>query len=224
VGSLAAGTYTLTVTDDCSSRTCSVTVAAAPSISAPTVCIVQPSLCGGKGSVTITSPAPGAGVQYSINNGQSWQTSNVFSNLDAGSVTGIKVQVGDCISSSVDCSASSCAPGINKPVSSNETSESKTTTQTNPVEEPVTKLGVKAYPNPYNDHVTFVITSPKAGNASLEVVNLMGQKIKTVFQGHINAGSQSFDMSVPYSQRTTLFYVFKMGDNELNGKLLQLGR
>jgi hypothetical protein len=246
VGGLGAGTYTLTVTDNCSTATCNVTVAAAPSLSAPTVCVVQPSLCGSAGSVTVTSPAKGTGVQFSIDNGATWQDDNVFPNLGAGSVTGIKVKVGDCTSPAANCAASSCqqlrtiSTNTENPENNiRPPSEQNTEVNVRPqnyvntnnnvkpqsnVELPVSKIGIRAYPNPYNDHVTFVIVSPKAGYGSLEVVNMLGQKIKTVYQGHIISGSQSFEMAVPVSQRTSLFYVFKMGDEQLNGKLLQLSQ
>ena len=224
VGNLSAGTYTLTVTDDCSSRTCSVTVASAPSISAPTVCIVQPSLCGSSGSVTITSPAPGTGIQFSIDNGNTWQSSNVFSNLQAGSVSGIKVKNGDCISPAADCSVSNCQQQNTVRTTVTENNESNVISQNKIVEQSISKLGVKAYPNPYNDHVTFVVLSPKSGYGSLEVVNMLGQKVRTVYQGRISSGSQIFEMSVPVAQRTTMFYIFKMGDTQISGKLLQLSQ
>ena len=36
--------------------------------------------------------------------------------------------------------------------------------------------------------------------------------------------SQTFEMNVPGLQRTTLFFIFRIGDKQVTGKLLQLGQ
>jgi hypothetical protein len=50
------------------------------------------------------------------------------------------------------------------------------------------RLSVSAYPNPFRDNVNFVIASPESGKAVLEVYNLFGQKLQTVYEGFIYAG------------------------------------
>jgi hypothetical protein len=84
------------------------------------------------------------------------------------------------------------------------------------------KPAVKAFPNPFNDRVKFVVNSPDAGNGSLEIYNLLGQKVKTVYQGHINSGDQSFELTIPKKQQATLIYIFRVGNKQVTGKLLQL--
>lgn len=85
----------------------------------------------------------------------------------------------------------------------------------------VNKLQVLATPNPYNDKVRFTIESPISGQGSLEVYNLLGQKVETVYQGYIMAGrGQAFDYNVPLTNRTTLIYLLKVGDQQVTGKLL----
>jgi hypothetical protein len=64
VSSLSAGTYTLTVTDDCSSKTCTVTVGAPPAISTPAATVIQPTCSTATGTVTVTSPV--SGVVYTL--------------------------------------------------------------------------------------------------------------------------------------------------------------
>jgi hypothetical protein len=83
---------------------------------------------------------------------------------------------------------------------------------------------VKAYPNPFNDRVRFVVNSPVAGDGSLEVYDLLGQKIKTIYQGHINKGDQAFELSLPVKQQTPLIYMFRVGGKQVTGKLLQLNK
>ena len=89
----------------------------------------------------------------------------------------------------------------------------KTTTPNN--------LTVTAYPNPYSDNVTFSIDSKVSGQAVLDVYNLTGQKIKTVFQGNLQAGkSQTIQFSVPAHNRTSLMYRLQVGDKVTTGKVL----
>jgi hypothetical protein len=85
VSSLAADTYTLTVSDDCSSKTCTVTVGAPPAISTPVATVVPPTCSVSTGTVNVTSPVSGViytlrqlgAVMYTAVNG-------VFSTVVAG--------------------------------------------------------------------------------------------------------------------------------------------
>jgi hypothetical protein len=183
---------------------------------APTICVVQPSLCGpAKGSVTILSPL-GGDYQYSIDNGTSWQSNTVFSNLDAGSVTGIKVKrlSTGCISSGVLCDASNCLQSARLIT----TTEDQTPSLINNLKQ----LNIKAFPNPFSDKVKFVVTASEAGNGSLEVFNLLGQKVKTVFRGYIQSGANTFEVNLPAMKSAHLLYVLHVGDKTVTGKLLQL--
>ena len=84
----------------------------------------------------------------------------------------------------------------------------------------VSNLTVKAYPNPYQDKVRFEINSPEAGQGSLEVFNVIGQKVKTVYQGHIINGMQSFELNLPEVLRSTLIYRFTVNGKQITGKLI----
>jgi hypothetical protein len=219
-------TYTVTKTNTTTgcSDTDDVTVtvsAVAPA--APTVCIVQPSLCGPAtgGSVTILSPL-GADYEYSINNGTSWQASAVFNNLAAGSVTGIKVKKlsSGCISGPVNCDASACSQGARIATTSTQ-DNTPIVTDLNVAQGQTT---VKAFPNPFSDNVKFVVTASQGGNASLELYNSLGQKVKTVFQGRILSGANTFQVYLPSMKSTQLIYVLSVGDKKVTGKLIQLNK
>ena len=101
------------------------------------------------------------------------------------------------------------------------TDNSQTTEQQILVEE---QTKVTAYPNPFSNKVKFVVTSAISAKGSLEVYNMLGQKIKSVYQGQIIAGNQSFELSLPSAQRSNLIYVLKVGDRRLTGKLLHLNQ
>lgn len=82
-------------------------------------------------------------------------------------------------------------------------------------------LSVSAYPNPYTDKVRFSLESPVSGNGTLEVYNMVGQKVSTVFQGYVFAGRQLFiDYKVLPAHRGNLIYVLKVGNQRVSGKLI----
>ena len=83
---------------------------------------------------------------------------------------------------------------------------------------------VTAYPNPFSGKVKFVVSSKIAGRGSLEVYNMLGQKVKSVYQGNIIAGNQIFEMTLPSAQRSNLIYILRVGDKRVTGKLLHLNR
>jgi hypothetical protein len=60
-----------------------------------------------------------------------------------------------------------------------------------------------------------------SGHGSLEIYNTLGQKISTVYQGHIEAGrSLVREFTVPRTQRAALVYVFRVGNERVTGKLI----
>ncbi|MBD0277511.1 MAG: PKD domain-containing protein [Flavisolibacter sp.] len=87
----------------------------------------------------------------------------------------------------------------------------------------VPKLSVTAYPNPFSDKVKFVITSPVSGQATLELYNTMGQKVRIVFQGRVTAGlSQIIEYNVPPVNQNNLMYILRMNGEQVSGKLMNV--
>ena len=84
-------------------------------------------------------------------------------------------------------------------------------------------LSVSAYPNPFTDKVTFSIVSPVSGKASLDIYNIMGQKLHTAYQGYLFAGrGQVIEYSVPTIYKGSLIYTLRVGDKQVNGKIVQM--
>jgi hypothetical protein len=84
-------------------------------------------------------------------------------------------------------------------------------------------LTVAAYPNPFTDKVSFVIKSKVSGPASLEVYNMLGQKIQTVYTGTIVADrSQIIEYRVSKGFNGGLIYIFKQSGRQVTGKLLNI--
>ena len=89
--------------------------------------------------------------------------------------------------------------------------------------EVVETLSVHAYPNPFTNKVQFSILSPVSGMASLDVYNIVGQKLHTVYNGYLFAGTkQVVDYNVPSSFKGALIYTLKVGDQHVDGKVLQV--
>ena len=51
---------------------------------------------------------------------------------------------------------------------------------------------------------------------------MTGQKVKTIYQGHMNAGIYNYEVTLPVKQSATLIYMLRVGDKHLTGKLLQI--
>jgi hypothetical protein len=173
-------------------------------------------LCG-TGTATLTVTNPQGGATYTLTQASGGINPNPvlysggtlsFSGLVAGKGYSITADNGGCPSNTASCADN----GVTQKLSSDQMQE--TTLQSQPA--------VKAYPNPFNDRVKFAVNSPDAGSGSLEIYNMLGQKIKTVYQGRINAGNQTFELTIPKKQQSTLVYIFRVGGKQVTGKLLQL--
>ena len=149
--------------------------------------------------------------------GNSIHTSNTnnitFSHIPAGSGYIISVVTDN------NCSPSNSPTVCGTPTTINRAT-SRTTEMTTPSQAPT----VKAYPNPFSDKINFVVTTSISGKGTLEVYNMMGQKIRTVYQGFISAGTQTFQMSSQKQQVANLIYVLRIGDKKVSGKILQINQ
>jgi len=223
-------TFRLTVTSNqtpsCGTATSDVTVTVNSQPAAPSVTYHAPDCDQTTFSVTVNSPISGAtytikdkcgntitGVKVGATTTDSYTPNSTasfdFTNIPAGSGFQVKVTTtGGCFNT---FSCGTC-PAVAK--ASSPASELITESQTT----------VKAYPNPFSDRIKFVVTSPVAGRGNLEVYNMMGQKVKTIYQGFINAGTQTFELSLPKQQIANLVYVLRIGDKKMSGKILQINQ
>ncbi|HEY0731600.1 MAG TPA: hypothetical protein VGD33_04220, partial [Chitinophagaceae bacterium] len=83
-------------------------------------------------------------------------------------------------------------------------------------------LKVNAFPNPFSDQVNFRFSSTITGKASLEVYNVLGQKIGNVYEGMIKAG-EVYDVKyiVPGAKKSALMYRLIVNDKSASGKLFK---
>ena len=204
-----------------SPQTCAVINAQPQTPARPVITITEATLCGTVTSPYITVLCPVAGVTYTLTQTglaprsvtYSGTGSLVFNNLVAGKGFSITAtSPAGCVSAATDCS--------NYTTNSCPTAKREAVTKTVQPMEKATK--VIAYPNPYSDNVNFVIQSTVSGKGTLEVFNIAGQKVATLFQGQVEAGvGRTVDYNVPEAGRTNLIYVFKVGKERVTGTLLQ---
>ena len=83
-------------------------------------------------------------------------------------------------------------------------------------------IGVKTFPNPFNDRVRFNVTIEQAGQGSLDVFNMQGQKVKTVYSGYVPVGTSFYELQLPTQASGQLIYIFRIGDQKVTGRLMQM--
>ena len=82
-------------------------------------------------------------------------------------------------------------------------------------------LKVNAYPNPYSNVIIFKFDSQISGNATLEVYNIVGQRIGQVYKGEVEAGVQkTIQYTVPVGNKVPIIYRLSVGDKSLSGKMI----
>ncbi len=65
--------------------------------------------------------------------------------------------------------------------------------------------------------------SPVSGKASLEVYNLFGQKLQTVYEGFIHAGrSQVVQLRTASVSSGVMIYKFRINDKQVTGRLISI--
>jgi hypothetical protein len=170
------------------------------------------------GSYTLTQDAGGVGpITKTTAADANGDGDIVFSGLTIGKGFSIILTVGDCTSEATDCDnykASRTSATTQRNVQATETVLAKIEPQ---------QSKVIAAPNPFNDRIRFSLQSAVTGQGSLELYNMLGQKVKTVYRGHFEQGqTQTVEYNVPGAQRAGLIYVFRVGDQKTSGKLIGL--
>ncbi len=81
---------------------------------------------------------------------------------------------------------------------------------------------IQAYPNPFNEALTFTLTPRSNGQATLVLYDVSGQLIATVFDGELRAGEeQKILYRLPHAHgNQTIIFQFRQGVEAVQGKLL----
>ena len=81
-------------------------------------------------------------------------------------------------------------------------------------------FSITAYPNPFNPQTTIKITLPELKNVTLEVYNMLGQKVQTLANGKLEAGEHNFQFNGSYLATGTYLYRLVAGEKVQSGKIL----
>lgn len=214
------GTYTVTqTTNGCTSPSGSGVANPKSTPSSPSVTMVTPTCTDKTFSVQVNNPSNG--VTYTLTQPGNLTPPQVidytsggdliFSGLTFGdgySVTATN-DAGGCVSPAETCGNSDNATRILSP----------TSVQNQPLTLESSKTQVTAIPNPYNNIIRFNLQSDVSGQGSLELYNVLGQKLKTVYQGFIQKGfKQNIDFVVPGNiNHSNLIYIFTVGNERKSG-------
>ena len=81
---------------------------------------------------------------------------------------------------------------------------------------------IKTYPNPFMDKVNFEINPAISGNAVIELFDIMGRKIATVYDGKLEKGiAKLLSVNMNKIKQQVVIYKATIGNQTFSGKLLQ---
>jgi hypothetical protein len=223
---LAEGQHTVTVrktSDETCQASTNQTINVVPtSPPAPTVNILtSPSCSSSKGTLSVT-PTGGGSYDpsiYEFSNGGAFTNTAQFT-FTAGA--GYNITIRNVNDHTCTTTASCIGEQETNQQGARITNQLIDRITSQPINIPASDPLVTAFPNPYNDKIRFIVNSPESGNGSLELFNMLGQKIRTVYQGRISQGTQMFEVLVPLHQRSSLIYVMRLNQKQVSGKLLNI--
>lgn len=76
------------------------------------------------------------------------------------------------------------------------------------------------FPNPFNSTTTITVGLETSANLSLEVTNLMGQKVYTIERGDVNAGTYYFQLDAKDLGTGIFFYTIKADNSTVTKKMI----
>jgi hypothetical protein len=76
------------------------------------------------------------------------------------------------------------------------------------------------YPNPANGTTSFVVNVDKTANVTVEVSNIVGQKLMILDKGVVNAGAQKFTIDCSSLTSGVYFYTVKQGEKSVTKKMI----
>jgi hypothetical protein len=81
------------------------------------------------------------------------------------------------------------------------------------------------YPNPFNPSTTIRYTIPSAGEVKIFIYNIIGKRVKTLFEGYQNSGTNSVNWNGRNDFNAAVgagiyFYTVKTSTGSLTGKMI----
>jgi hypothetical protein len=80
---------------------------------------------------------------------------------------------------------------------------------------------LKVYPNPFSDWLRFEFISPVDADARIDIFDITGRKVQTVFHKQVKAGIDYIADFKPVSNVSGMYlYLMTLGDEVFNGKVM----
>ncbi|GAA4443974.1 hypothetical protein GCM10023188_45290 [Pontibacter saemangeumensis] len=84
---------------------------------------------------------------------------------------------------------------------------------------------VGVYPNPFQANTKVKVAVPRQGYVSVEVLDMQGNKVATLFNGHLQAGEYTYDFSPSSSSGSTIYLVkTQVNDQKSTTRILQVNQ
>ena len=108
---------------------------------------------------------------------------------------------------------------IHEVKSNNKTKSAEIATAVEPIE--ISDPGLKVYPNPFKDRARFEFVSPVAALARIDVYNMAGQRVQTIFDGWVEENTTYNAEFKPVDEISGMYiYRMQLGNSIYNGKLV----
>ena len=78
------------------------------------------------------------------------------------------------------------------------------------------------YPNPFNPTTTIAFTSPKSGKVKLQVFNVLGQRVATLWDGYLNGGRHRILFDASNLASGIYLYSLSQGNRTITRKMMLL--
>lgn len=76
------------------------------------------------------------------------------------------------------------------------------------------------YPNPFNPSTIIEFTLPRTSNVSLDIFNVLGQKVSTLINGQLSAGQHSVEFNAEDQPSGIFFYRLAYDDGAITKKMI----
>jgi hypothetical protein len=88
----------------------------------------------------------------------------------------------------------------------------------------IKNIELSSFPNPFNELLTIEVENSKNTEASVELFNISGQKVQTIFNGNIPAGKNSFEWNAENLSSGIYFIRLKSEDYYIERKCVLQNR
>jgi len=86
---------------------------------------------------------------------------------------------------------------------------------------PPTDISIRVSPNPFHDEVEFTFNLSRDGEVKLNILDVQGKVLKSVFDGNLSSGSHSLKWNGDNLPAGVYFYQLKTIDGVKTGKLVR---